>query len=310
MAYETGSATSPVDLMGKMATFATAQTGMTVNEEVNDGTRDILGLTIGTGFFSLGYAAGDDEYISLQHTSFVAATAWGAQANSTDSSSGNGCVTNLVPNTAISAYHFFFYTNGMFYVSFLTTEGNWRHLAFGDISKYGTYTGGAIIWNSFHSEGLTTTDDPGSSSHLMFPMASRGSTPQAPFVRCDYNTSNKMYRMRSVEATATRAWALFENNDPSATASQGWLMHCSPSSSTQASFSAVQQVFVDEGVTTNKLIPIGEMPDMRVFNMRFFNAGDTFDTDWLVFPCVVKRDPAIRDDLPNSGHFGVAFRNN
>lgn len=305
MSYETGTATDPVDLMDKLALFVTANAGMAVDEQKNDGSRDILSINIGTGFFSIGYNPSDNDLmLVLMATGFNVSTAWGAQPNSTPIDN-KACTTTFVPNTAIAAYHFFHFSGGVLYVAFLTSEGNWRFLTMGEIVKYGTYTGSPIIWSSFWDPAVSVVDVPSADAHNQFPYGSSGpSVTESSYVWCDHNGTDKFYRLFALEPIATQGMAMFQPN----LTGFGWPIICSPSGSTQATVLGVQRVNIAEGVTLNKTIPIGEMPDMRVFNMRFFNAEAIFDTDWKVFPIMVKRDPDIRDEEPNSGFFGVALR--
>lgn len=302
MSYETGTATTPVDLMNKLALFVTANAGMAVDEQKNDGTRDILSINVGSlGFFSIGYNPADDDLmVVLMATGFTASTAWGNQPNSTPTNF-NGCETTNVPNTAISTYHFFHFNGGVLYVAFLTSEGFWRFLAMGELVKYGTYTGGPIIWPSFWN--TSSSDNPFNVSNFQFPYAAAASPSQSGYVWCDHNGTDKFYRFKNNEPVATRAIAQYESTN-----FLGWPFYCSPSSSTQATVSGVVRVNIAHATIANKGIPIGEMPDVRVFNTRFFNEGEIFDTDWKVFPIISKNDPDLREGQPNSGYLGVALR--
>lgn len=303
MAYETSSATSPVDLMDKIRLFAIANS-IIVNEFLNDGTRDLLSLSFDSGHYGLAYQDdANNSFILLQSTSWVAATAWGSQANSTPSIFGHATCTNFTPNTAIPVYHLFYFPSGCLFVAYQTSEGYWRQFGFGSIKKYGTYTGGAGIFGCYWDTLLSTVDDPLNTSHAYFGRSTVGSI-RAPYIRADHPTSNKMYRFYLSEPVANRGFSNFYHR----TQTSLMFLYSSPSGSTQSTSTDSFRFSIVSDINTAKAIPIGELPDCRTINMSFLNAGDIFDTDWIAFPIINANDPSVRDDLPNSGQNGIIFR--
>lgn len=301
MAYETGSATDPADLLDKLRLFCIAES-IVVNEFLNDGTYDILSVQIGTGFFSLGYDSANEEIVGYQATGFTTSTAWGAQPNATQSSNAQGSTTNLVPDSTISIYHFFYFPGGMLHVAFLNSDGLWRTFGLGELVKYGTYTGGAFMYNNYRSTNTSQIDQPYSSSHSNGPMGTAASG-REPVLRVDHPSANYFYYIGENDTLATRGYS-----NQQVTGSQGEILLSTPSSSSQATSTDVISYSIVSDANTDKTIPVGELPDCRIINLFNYNAGDTYDTDWLVFPLVRRDDPDLREDLHNSGYVGLAFR--
>lgn len=317
MAHQQGTATGPIDLLDQLRLFCIAQS-IQVNEYLNDGTRQILSIQFGSGFYSIAYDptvsantshTTAESFIITQSTSWTSSTAWGSQPNQTPISTGSAR-SNFVTGT-IPIYHFFYFPGGMLYVSFQLSAGNWSHFGVGDMVKFGDYTGGSVCLGNFISPVAGIIDSPFNGSHAQFGMTSNAVTHRNNF-RVDYLGSNKFYFASTPQATDTRgytsafplSWAYNATNFQ-ITATHIWT---TPSVTTQATTLYPIYLYINQGVNTAKSIPVGELPDIRIVNMRFFNSGDVFDTDWYIFSIGSKRDWAIRDNQINTGYIGVALR--
>ncbi len=300
---ETGTATDPVNLLDKFRAFALAQ-GITIDQyRLDPGNADnqLLSLNFGSGFFSIAYDNSAETFILTQATGYIDGEDFGDQPNETPSGS-TGCRSNFVSGS-ITEYHFFYNAGGLLICTFLMDSGKWSHFAVGDIVKYGTYVGGSVIIGNYIAPGNSNIDNPFAQNHSYFGHGSRDD--KAVRLRVDNTTSPQFYTMDTTFTLANRGYMSSRNS----TYSNGNIyINANPSSTTQATTLNPIQFFVEGGPVANRLVPVGELSDLRIINMRFFNAGDIFDDDWKVFPVVVKRDPDIRDNELNSGFIGVAIR--
>lgn len=296
MAHETGSATDVLDLIDKLRIFCIAES-ITVDEHLDQGDRKVLSVNFNGGFYSITFDTGETTVKLSQQTGFVAATAWGSQANSTPVISGQVTQTNQLNDTvSVPVYHFFYHTT-MVFVVFQISTGIWRAFCFGDITKWGTYTGGSTI--SGTNTSTSAEDIPISSSHVYLGMEAINSG-TVMRIRVDYEEANQMYNIHTNASSNVG----FSNANGS---SVQHYFAATPSSTTQATNTFALQYYIEHDTIPANRVPIGEMPDMRLMHMKFFNAGDIFDTDWLVFPAVLK---AEFDDTGflHSGHIGFAFK--
>lgn len=306
MAYETGTATDPDDLLDKLRLFCIAQS-ITVNEFTDDTTYQFLSIEFGSGFYTIAYddrttGSTPQTIIMTQHTAWNTSTAFGSQPNQTDTAS-NAPQCNFVLGS-ISEYHFFYFPSGMLYASFQMGAGNWSHFGCGDVTKWGTYTGGSLIMGNYISPSTADLDDPFDSNHAYFGLQSTSSS-RAHYLRVDEPISNKFFKLRNSEPQVTKGYSS-QNN--SAMASNSGFYRSTPSAVTQATSTQPLYFFIEDQVTSGKSRPVGVLPDCRLINLQFFNAGDTFDTDWKVFPIAVKKDETEQDDTINTGFLGMAFR--
>ncbi len=308
--YETGTATDPVNLLDKLEVFAIAQGSITVDKTMTvDGDYEYMSLSFGSGFFSVGYKANTggftpEAFVLTQATSFADA-GFGNEANATTILSG-ATQSSLVPVQSITEYHFFYNPGGMLFVTMQLASGNWTHFGMGDIVKYGTYTGGSLITGNYIAGGASTIDDPYSSSNAYFLhyLSATSGTQYGDHLRVDHNASPKFYGFRGGESTSTRGYLPTARDYDNAEL----YMLSNPSSTTQATTLRPVRFLIENGVTPNKCIPVGELADIRILNMKFFSPGDVFDTDWFIFPIGAKRDWDIRDNNLNTGLIGVAIR--
>ena len=294
MATETGSATDVIDLLDKLRIFCIAQT-ITVDEFLDQTNRKVLSVNFNGGFYSITFDTGETAIKLTQQTGFVAATAWGSQANSTPIAAGQVTSTNKIDSVvSVPVYHFFFHTT-MMYVVFQVSSGIWRAFCFGDITKFGTYTGGSMI------SGTNTNpeDIPFNTNQVYLGMASQNSG-SAMRIRADYTAANQMFSFE------TNGSGNIGHSNIDGSREQHYFA-ATPSSTTQATNTLVVRYYLTHETIANNRVPIGELPDMRIMHMKFFNAGDIFDTDWLVFPAALKAEFTDTGFI-HSGHIGFAFK--
>ncbi|MBL4908941.1 MAG: hypothetical protein JKX78_02790 [Alteromonadaceae bacterium] len=313
MAHETGSATDPIDLLDKLRLFCIAQ-GLTVNEFRNEGVAPgkLLSVSFNGGFFSIGFVVnattGFEGYVLTQASGFNASTAWGSQPNETSPTTSQKVVCfGILNGAAISDYHFAFFTGGVVMVSLNTVAGSWRHFCFGDIEKYGTYTGGAIILGHFieFNAGL---DNPFSADNVPFGyMPSSIATQQrGGFVRVDDISGIKFRKMATTGLVS--ASIRMSSNQTILEASRNRIHNTSPSTPTQASSLHPIAFAVPIADGSAKFSPIGVLRDVRFCNIQLLDNEQVFDTDWLAFSQGVKNNPDARPGTENTGFLGITVK--
>jgi hypothetical protein len=179
MAYQTGTASSRADLISKLSTFAVAA-GWT-QDEYDSGTNRRCSLHKGSCYVhfwwddlvygdsgsagkciamyqSLGYSSGQKPY---NHTDDSGGYGSGVYENYMDYQRMG---VMYIGDGPFTAYHFFSHTDiDNIYVVLEYTAGIYRHFGFGNIDKFGTWTGGE--WVGGHRWHYTTKSTVGSTAH-------------------------------------------------------------------------------------------------------------------------------------------------
>jgi hypothetical protein len=157
MAYETGTATSTLDLLEKLRLFAIAQ-GWTINRNVAAGTGREVCMSKGTQYVN--FRAYSNESITINGTatagkygiaingsdSYSAGATWDRQPGyplRTTSSGGDQAhaTMEVVANNAnFPAYHFFSEANYI-HVELEVTTGQFQRLGFGMLDVFAAVTG-------------------------------------------------------------------------------------------------------------------------------------------------------------------------
>ncbi len=219
MAYETGTASSPNDLLQKLVTFLTsAAVGWTQDMSQADGTGWRAHLHKGSVYVHLksttgavnpwGYipapspgatSAGLHVYLG---TGFNSGANWNAQAGG-PLLSGTSTITGVsmpVPAGAITAYHFFSDSAADNIVVVVEkTTGIFTHLGWGtSLAKCGSFTGGPYFFGATNGYNFAST------STTSFG-AQNGPTARAPFMYADFGIAACGYVRADVD-TFTGKW--------------------------------------------------------------------------------------------------------
>lgn len=151
MAYETGTALSPPDLLDKIRNFC-ANNGWTVNSFANDGTGKRLHIqrataAAGTVYFNFRSYVAESSKNSIQmngSTGYNGASAWNLQPGVPTPPTGTDRGESGIGLTgAINSYHFFAHNGGDQIYCFVEQPlGVFQFMLFGAIEKLGTWTGG------------------------------------------------------------------------------------------------------------------------------------------------------------------------
>ena len=340
MAFQTGTATSQEDLIGKLYTFATGQ-GWTGN--VNSTTNDWAALNNGAVYvqFRWDNSAGIGVFHSLGFVN--TSTAPGNHTND----SGAGQVDASTPyNAAITGgrriaigngpyvRHWFFTDGTTKYVHCVVEEtpGKFRHFGFGSIDKVGSWTGGEYAYgHRWAADGAAASDDPlaqgaataGSGHNVLFDWLGGGS---------------------GSSDAAEAAGTLHVEGVTGQPAGSKWALFCAQSSSLgtdragnarfnvrggvrggphQQQFGAFPASLAngsiplvpvgvwlhDATVNPATLMLLGSVADLRTVQMRNIVPAQEFtvgsDT-WMVFP--LDRKQWAQADTEESGNAGIAYR--
>lgn len=171
MAYQTGTFTTAAGLLGSLSSFASAN-GWTIDDAV---ASNKFALHKGTTYVSFRYNASDttgNQVVSIhQATGHTGAALPGAHPND----SGSGYNTNssvvgtdldnerhvdlgLAAGELPSTYYFFEQDSSPAYIHVVIAkaDGQHRHFGFGELNKFGTWTGGEYCYG--HAIGSNPAD--------------------------------------------------------------------------------------------------------------------------------------------------------
>lgn len=304
MAFQTGTAASPADLISQLVTFATAN-GWVVYTPTsgyvfhNPSTGQYVGVATNTNTIILAGALG-----------YSSGAAYSAQPGATSHTARvNDCAGPF------KAYYFFA-GPGYIHVVVERSTNLFKHFMFGELEKAGSYTGGHYFDASYHdmTEYGPTQKNPnfpdGSAHRYLFD--SWGvSSPFYGTLRLDYDgrTSNWLSRgSQAANGTDNNAYKSVVRYNYS----RYWpFYYDSPSLFNQRTVLIPVDVFVGRGA--NLFSPVGSVKDFRFLNIKNFTPGEilTLGSDeWYVFPHISKT--ATWDNssssVPSSGNYGYAYR--
>ena len=310
MAYETGTANNLDDLLDKLRLFALAN-GWVVNKYVApvNGTDSELYLTKGEVYANLEarlqtgnqvfhgvFQIIDRPYLRIyMSTGFDTNQAVDSQPQSSPGSESDWLLGPM------QAYHFFSQGDYL-YVVVEVLANEFNHFGFGQGTKIGTYTGG--VFNLVTSWGQSTfaIDVPTSGTHRVPFDLVTNNTVKCAVLGSDVSGTFAWYGYAS-STVAARALGILRSNF------MGPVFEYTPNDFNGRTI--LQPIVLGHGMPGDLYTIIGHAPDIRYVNIKALSPGESItlggDT-WLTFPVVFKKDPAIRDDLPNSGYYGLAYR--
>jgi len=304
MAYQTGTATGPADLLSQLETFIAAN-GWTVGAA----TTGKVYSNASNGLYC-GVNSDTSTIWLLGATGYNSAAAWNAQP---------GAPVNTMQAQSndmagpYSAYHFFV-TTDYIHVVVEVSAGKFKHLVIGILAKCGAFTGGqyygAVYW---YMTGSTITNYPESSSHLYLwdaaglGMGGTGSAGYRQAVRADIDTkTNNWMQFNALTMSTNYAHGVLRGNG----FIQG-LWYSGPNSFNGLSPLHPIPVPVDRG--SNQTSVLGYVKDMRIVNLQSLSPGQTVtigSDQWLCFPVIQKTDVynVSGSLIPSSGYYGYAYR--
>ena len=299
MAYETGVASSPADLLTKFAIFAAAN-GWTRNSPSS-------GEVLSKGNVIAGLGTDADDVFLRGATAVANGSAWSAQT-------GNSALTITVNVGAgpFTAYHFYTAVEegkDLLAATIEVSSGVFRHWIIADLIKRGAYTGGAYLDGQYHNTSTTYTNTD-SSYHQYIADASHSNAPQGGHFWCEFSGSASPNWVRVVDTgdfTAnTRGIGSFRGNGKHASligyGYQRWNF--------RTPLWPVE-LFVNRSGSLRS--PAGRVPGMRFCNLRNHTPGEILSIggdSWQLWPPISRADSwgASPSSVPASGHYGYAFK--
>lgn len=188
------------------------------------------------------------------------------------------------------------------------TAGQYRHVLFGNLHKFGVWTGGGYYASHRWATDTSNVDLPSSPVHSI-PFDGAASASQAAQWTVHYEGGgfqwispsqgdlNGVSRRRAKGSVRGGFGNLFRSITESAFSG---LVALNP-------VTVWPVTSTDTPVTTRCA---GRVPDLAEVNMRNFSPGDSYfigADEWIVFPVATKGLPAARLDVENSGYYGLAY---
>lgn len=303
MAYQATSATSVPDLIDKIAIFAGAN-GWTVHR--NDLAGALRTVTVSKG----------GDYINIFNTGSTDVQVRGAvgyDGGLAGSAQPNQAITQATANTGSGPFSnvFFFENNSCLFAVIEIASGIFRHLCFGSLVKYGTYSGGTFF-DAFYLHPTNDPQDPAGSTYH-HPLFGQYGPNQGACggVRCDVDGNTNYFapfRRTNNVATPVASGAMSSANEASNDyGSRSFAGFYDRSVNSWSGVTPLQPIKLRVERAGTYYSEIGHVPAMRFLNMSRFQVGDEFsigpDT-WKVFPWVRK---GYVFDQPYSSELGWAY---
>lgn len=321
MAYQTGTATGPEDLLDKLFTFASTN-GWTVQESTT-GTRAHLSKNnVYIGFY---YTS---SFIKLYPArGYTSSTEPDAQPNvaynDTLSSSSTGCIVTQITGP-YNAYYFF--EDEVYLHVVILVSDYYRHFGFGVGVQSGSFNGGEYFY-SHEINQSAIIDIPTATSHA-YPLTGVYTNTYhlygGTFVYGRKATSPETALSGATEANTkwfnsqTSAAALNDSDGDkfgllniSGTISNQFANELSVGSSNLNGFSPLAPIDIYIRKTTDtpdSVYPLISIPDLRAVNIKAFTDAQeiTIGSDtWVVFP-LTKR--GINTGYESCGNHGLAYK--
>lgn len=293
MAYATGSTDTVQELIDLIKLFAVTEAGYTDAGQWVDGAYTIDGLTK-DGFSYIFRNNNSSTVLMNLPDSITPNTSWAAQTgrNATD-----GCAESLVA-PFIKYYLFTIGTN-----VFCTVEcqpGRFNHLAFGQIQKAGSWTGGSFVAGQTFSS--TSFNSAVSTSHglLLSGIKPRVIYPTAASALFRVENDGRTHSLRSPDSGA-HGVAIPNFFD----AAGRYILTLGAVPFNRRAPMLEAQVFLRRSDMSGAFSPLGVIEGIRILNIQALNPAEVVNNNWMVFPVAEKNGNAV--GWLNSGGYGFAF---
>lgn len=308
IAYETGVASSPTDLLNKLKTFSAA------NGWGNSSPLDVGNLlndtVLSNGASGLGIFCAINATATQWQTrgclGFSGAVSWSNQPHN----SGFTMSTTFGAGP-YTAYHFWVGDEGGSEYIHVTVEivaGEFRHWVCGHLIEFGGVTGGNYFDSAecYRVVGIMNSPEDGTHRHLCDSMVYQGSSGVGAHVWADYDSRVKN-------------WFFLENNSNPAIQALRGIGSTRRSGILNPMISIGVQnwnlrtplwpmiYYANRGVGLRS--PVGRMPNIRSCNMRNFFPGEVITIggdDWKIFPVFQKQIAGVANNVVSSGLYAYA----
>lgn len=307
MAYQLTNATSVEDLIDKIAAFAVTAGWTQRRNSLVSGVRTVTLQKSGDNINL--WNPSTSELRIRGAVGYDAGAAANAQPDQAVSNGvcdlGTGPFSNVFLFAADSpAEHLFAVVE--------IASGIFRHIAFGELVKYGTYTGGTFFDSVWWDNGPSADSVFATSHHRLFDNGTDSQANGGGGVRCDVDGNTNYFapfRAKSIYATPVASGGIGSSNS-STIGEQGdrLVNFIARSVNNLTGNTPLMPILVRVERADNYWSNIGEVPGIRAINMERFNPGDEFtisgDT-WKVFPWV--RKAFVAADTDYSGNYAFAY---
>lgn len=303
MAYQTGSASSPTQLLDALRVFAIAN-GWTELRWGALGNGYQLSLSKNGLYCHLrsgvnealrsGYAAVTGIFLSAS-TGFDGAQPWNNQPGTIVNTSGLVEACGLYEVSASNTYHLFAASGpDMILLAAEVSPGVFHHLAFGELTRYGNYAGGVFVTGAFGSDAYTYSYNGFTDYVFGYPYDRHGGLPFN-----DYKGYGQTYVRGSVDAveawyavcqssplTGKRAKGIWEagTGTPSGSLARFWWDR---SPNTLNGITPMLPFHVCVERPSGYFSPFGVTPHLRYLNLANYQPAEQFalgTEQWAVFP--------------------------
>ena len=325
MAYQTGSATDIGDLVDKLFTFATGLSTTPWTEDELDTSTKLQGtLHRGDCYVTFRWDGTVEEELGIYQS-----LGWVTSTDAHNMTNDSGVGDTSVPINAgrrvdfngtgpYTAYHFFAGEGSepYIYVVVEISSGLFRHFGFGNLKKFGTWTGGEFAYG--HVLASFDLDNPISSGTNFLIDALASSTADCATVHVEGLDHQGVDDKWAICCTTTRANAGDDRDGNDrivfiGTSRSGVAYYLSSTRYTEGAalkiIAPVQVFDFNQTADPDEYMLMGEMVDIGICNMHAFTPGQeiTVGTDtWMVFPWVRKRYE--NDAAEESWNAGVAYK--
>jgi len=311
MAFQTGTATDLDDLIDKIRLFASAN-GWTVNKYVAPSAGFDSELYLQKGSLYASIDANSTNAPQTYHSVFqtilqpwlylYAATGFDTGATVDSQPVFSPAVKTAWLLGPMTAYYFFADLN-YFHVVVETIPGEFQHFGWGEVSKIGTYTGGFYAYGTIWDQSGIFIDVPASFRHTTPFDGISNQAANASVLGTDVDTTFQWKTWSTGVVTSSRCIPVGRNGilDDLTTLGPNQFNALTP----------LQPMPAGHGMSGDLYSIVGHILDIRNVNIQAIAPGDTQSIGgdiWYVFPTQTKNDPNIRDDLPNSGYYGFAYK--
>lgn len=323
MAYQTGTATGPEDLLDKLFTFASSN-GWTINESTTGTRAHFNRNNIYVGFY---YTSSILKIYPAR--GYSSSTEPNAQPNAAYTDTLSDTTTGCIVNQMTGPYdaYWFFESDTYLHVVVNTSNNIYRHFGFGEIVQSGNIIGGEYFYGHYHDQAASKIDQPLYDSHS-HPFAGNSNGLQLRYSGSWFygrkNTSPETVLSGGTSAN-TKWYNSFGNAttyDDADGADLGLLNVSgvgsgrgsnilSVGSSNLNGFVALYSInfFVrDNSTIPDSIYPQGSPPDVRLVSLRATTDQQelTIGSDtWKVFP-ISKR--GITSTEESTGNLGLAYK--
>lgn len=300
MAYETGVASSPLDLRQKLDVFAAAN-GWTVTTLL-DGHK-----AYSKGNVVVAVAYDSDELFGRGATAVNAGANWNAQPNT----SGWQHSTNLGAGP-FTAYHFYALTEegkDLLAVVVEIQSGVFRHFVIADLIKYGSWIGGTYTNSTRWNTSTNQINQPGSSYHRVIGDGNQAQAQAAGHFWCDVDGFTNRW---------CAEWAYHDytasDRGPGMFKSEGmthWMLDAGWQRWNLRTPLLPIELMVNRPSSLRSLV--GRIPAMRVCNLRNHTVGEIINiggSDFQLWPWVARTDSwgSGNSTIYSSAYYGYAYK--